>query len=279
MHSFRLLLTFIIIHLITVGCTASSAVAFFDARTVIVKGYGATPNQALEQAKRNAVEQVTGIWITAETTVKNGKTQDSTASYTAGVLESFKITEVQANFVVIEAVVVDRNRKQLESSSATLSRDMQSQIVQARSNESDLIEATASLDHVHLAFDYHIKKLKVSTDGDQLTVSGVFKYRRDWTTQYREVMSRAGKALVFQEDLYNCMYRVNLRIEIYSDSNDLLKVHEDVISGNYMTGTNVPHLGYSERVDVTISIADIEWPSRIEAELYCAGRLNREVQN
>jgi len=79
-----------------------------SAKEVTVTGYGSTYDAALANAKMQALESVTGTFITGEQEYKNGKYSDSAKQYNGGIIKSFRVTEYkQVNSGVEVTIIAD----------------------------------------------------------------------------------------------------------------------------------------------------------------------------
>ena len=85
---------------------------FAQGQTATGVGYGLTKDAAIEQAKRDAVEQGLGAYMTSTTTVTATSIEDNIYSKAQGFVKSFKVVKESkgpdGNFeITIEAQVTD----------------------------------------------------------------------------------------------------------------------------------------------------------------------------
>ncbi|RCL89169.1 hypothetical protein DBW60_04240, partial [bacterium] len=114
-------------------------------------GYGLTKDAAIEQAKRDAVEQGLGAYMTSTTTVTATSIEDNIYSKAQGFVKTFKVVKESkgpdGNFeVTIEAEVTDMIDQVMADEAAfqTLLNSMNRPRIIFLMNEQNLIDKTAT---------------------------------------------------------------------------------------------------------------------------------------
>lgn len=155
-----------------------------NAKVVTSKGYGTSTQEALENAKKNAIEMVVGTRITSQNKLKNNELSSEIGSVTTGVVESFKILDKGDNFVVIEASVTEKKLFQTEGNTE-INLDA---INQLKKNKQDLDLALIKLDPVNKALKFDITK--ISYDTDNIIITGTMSYDKNWVEDFNELKQK-----------------------------------------------------------------------------------------
>ena len=129
---------------------ASTTIVFAQQKATGV-GYGLTKDAAIEQAKRDAVEQGLGAYMTSTTTVTATSIEDNIYSKAQGFVKTFKVIKESkgpdGNFeVTIEAEVTDMIDQVMADEAAfqTLLNSMNRPRIIFLMNEENLIDKTAT---------------------------------------------------------------------------------------------------------------------------------------
>lgn len=246
-----------------------SSEAIAKSQTVVAKGYGATQEKALDQAKRNAVEMVTGVWIASESTLKEDKLKTETTSFTTGVVESFTLLDSSDRIVTIEAVVVDRSREKLEVNNGELNASEQDQIKQLKQNKKDLQDSLEAIDNVTLATEFIITELQIDKTGSHLQIEGHLQFKPEWKEMYKGILKKT-KDNVSLPNVAACDYEVNARVRVLGKKAKVLEIREIILTFNdkgLLKGDR-PNLGLKEEYSIKQAIPSTM--EKIEVEVYCS---------
>ena len=117
-----------------------------ETEPVVVKssGTGSTCDEALLNAKRYALEKVSGSWVYSIRRSSHDTYDEKIVEYSGGVIKSYKYLRNDCTFVIIEAQVVPRAHK-IESNTADV-RGMIVHLDSRMENESRLKKSVNLID-------------------------------------------------------------------------------------------------------------------------------------
>lgn len=247
----------------------SPSISYAKTQTVIAQGYGKTQEIAIEQAKRNAVEVVTGAWISSEESLEDNKFSSKTSSFTTGVIESYQILQATSSYVEIRATVVDRKDEELQVANNTLTLEEQGEIKQLRKNTSELEASLEELDNVTRSLEFLVTNLKVEKTGREITITGHLKFKDKWKAQYKGLVQKAGekKALIHAS---KCEYEVNGKLIFTSKRKKVVLVEEVLLQiphREFIDRELRPELGFNQEYIFNRVIP--EEFEKVELEVYC----------
>lgn len=195
-----------------------SSQSFAGSKFTTAKGYGSTQEEALADAKKNAIEMVVGTWLDSKTDSVNGSFRNKTTAFTTGTVNSFKVIESGEGYVIIDAEVLDRKTAQvLESKAAQLNSYEKDQMMQVLENDKNMSEAVASIDDITQAVICEVKSFRVKPmdlselekESEERRIMFTEKYKNSvileirtqykinpsWVAKYKELKKKTDKRL------------------------------------------------------------------------------------
>lgn len=236
--------------LITTALVSIPSSGYTRSTVVNARGYSSTKEDALIQAKKNAVEQATGLYLNSKDNLKGDTLSSSTSSFTTGVVTSYKVISEGVDYIEIEATVVDKKLVGLNVTQKTLSdseRDQVKQLQGNNNNNNDLSEAVRSLDHVENAIEFVIDNLSVDSTGELLKVEGHLQYKKDWKESYVALKLKYGDD-VFLKNLMSCADEIEGSIKVLAKSGETLETGllKFALSSQGMLKRGVPNFDFDD---------------------------------
>ena len=163
--------------------------------TVQSSGTGATCDEALLNAKRHALEKVSGSWVRSIRRSADDKYEEEIVEYSGGVVKSYKYLRNDCTFVIIEAEVMKRSNKvQLEA--ADISRNQIVHIEGIKNSIDRKQQAVKSIDSRANAiyFKPSNTELRVieGTNDIAVSIEGEFAFKDNWRADYLELREQFG---------------------------------------------------------------------------------------
>jgi hypothetical protein len=162
---------------------------------VQASGTGETCDQALLNAKRNALEKVNGSWVRSVERSQNGLYEEDIVQYSGGVVKSYKYLRDDCKFVIIEAEVMKRsNRVQMEA--ADISKNQIIHIQGIKESLDRKKQAVSKLNSRSDAIFFKPKNTSMrvieGTNDVAVSIDGVFAYKDKWRADYLELREQFG---------------------------------------------------------------------------------------
>lgn len=186
---------------------------------VVVTGYGVNIDKAKENAIRNAVEQVIGIYVTSDTIVKNSQlVKDEILSFSGGYVTETKVISQKKdndglNIVQIEATVVSTKlRRKLESLNIAVKKVDGGSLfgesfskIDAQRNGSEVLGKILAK-YPQAAYKIEVGKLEIiSTDQNKntakITIPLTIRWDDAFIDELKDVSSRVAKEEIKMADL------------------------------------------------------------------------------
>lgn len=155
---------------------------------VTTTGCGANYESALQNAKTQAVEQVTGTWMNGERQLKDDRLKERTAEYNGGVIKKYNVVESNQDdnqtCVTINAEVDVIKDNRMSANTADIPTDMRQGLVDRQEKYSQAANAVDVLNNKNKAFTVNVQKVDYSNIGNttRVTVIGVVAYTPKWKT-------------------------------------------------------------------------------------------------
>lgn len=167
---------------------------------VEVNGIGVGVNEqfALTNAKRNALEQVTGAFVVSKSTASGGSVNTTTSSYSGGSIRSYEIVDTyptgNMTTVVIRADVDTDKHNELIVSDGELSDDTKQTIAAVRERTANVAKFAGSLDTRADAFVVAGGKQTYLVKGQttDVTMAIAVKLSPKWIDDVRVFASKSG---------------------------------------------------------------------------------------
>ena len=142
-----------------------------QAEEVSVTGYGATVDEALQNAKIAAVEQVAGTFITGKSTLDGDQYRSRTDQYNGGLIkrhEVLSVIEQDGLFAVRIQADVDTTKVNsvIESSGAEITAPVADKIEKSQDDFEKTKRIVEALDNPAQAFAVQVKKVTYRNEGD-----------------------------------------------------------------------------------------------------------------
>lgn len=158
-----------------------------QAEEVTVTGYGTTVDEALQNAKTAAVEQVAGTFITGTSTLEGDQYRSRTDQYNGGLIRRHEILstiEQDGLFAVRIQVDVDTTKVNsvIESNGAEITAPVADQIEKSRDDYEKTKRIVEALDDPAQAFAVQVKDVTYRNQGELTTIIAKieFVYSPKW---------------------------------------------------------------------------------------------------
>ena len=217
--------------------------AEFPPTTVEATGKGNTCDQALENAKRLAVDKAVGAWMYGERVVDQDKYREKMVEYSGGLIKSYSIVSNDCTTVTIKAEVVPRSNK-INTNSAEVPQEVRDRLRDKIKNENSRRLAIAEVNDRTKAFGFAVNDVEL--DNDKLVITGTMHYQDKWKNDYRDLRNQAGSFTLdsFYAPVYVDVKGYNLGKEIFSQR---FQLNYDVKL--FATKNNGEVVIYPDRVD------------------------------
>ena len=196
--------------------------------TVTATGTGKTCEQALSNAKQNAIGKAIGVWIHGERSVYENEYKESIIEYSGGLIQSYKILSDQCTRVEIEAVVVPR-KNAIRVGSAHVTKEIKDTYNARIENEKQRQIAINKINDRSKAFVFDIKEMELFPE--KIVVVGELSYQEKWKYDYQELLKQAGqfnldsfykpfyvelRGYNIGKEIFRKRYQLNYEIDMYS---------------------------------------------------------------
>lgn len=162
---------------------------------VQASGTGNSCDQALLNAKKNALEKVNGSWVRSIERSQDGKYEEEIVQYSGGVVKSYKYLRDDCTFVIIEAEVMKRsNRVQLEAADITNSQIIHIQGIKdsVDRKEQAVSKINSRVDAVYFKPNNTSMSIIDGTNDVAVSIEGKFAYKDKWRADYLELREQFG---------------------------------------------------------------------------------------
>lgn len=142
-----------------------------QAEEVTVTGYGKSVDEALQNAKTAAVEQVAGTFITSQSTLEDGQYRSRTDQYNGGLIKRHEVLSAfeQDGLVAVRIkadVDTDKVNSVIVSSGAELTAPVADRIEKSRDDYEKTRQIVAALDDPAQAFAVKVGKVSYRNRGE-----------------------------------------------------------------------------------------------------------------
>lgn len=158
-------------------------------------GTGSTCDEALLNAKRYALEKVSGSWVYSIRRSSDDTYDEKIVEYSGGVIKSYKYLRNDCTFVIIEAEVMKRsNRVQMEQANVTnqqiIHLDGIKQSLDRKKQAVSVIDSRANA----IYFKPNNTEMRVidGTDDIAVSIDGTFAFKDKWRADYLELREQFG---------------------------------------------------------------------------------------
>lgn len=166
-----------------------------EVKTVQASGTGTTCNQALDAAKRSALEKVNGSFIHSFEKVKDNSYTGTINEYSGGVIKSYKYLRDDCTFVIIEAQV-DVRSNVVQFNGTDLDRDQILHIKGIKEERDRKQSAVRLLDNRREAVYFKTDKITMNVaDGSEwvdVAINGEFAFKDKWKADWKDVREMFG---------------------------------------------------------------------------------------
>jgi hypothetical protein len=163
--------------------------------TVQAAGFGDTCKQALDAAKRSALEKTNGSFLHSVEKYKDGSYHAKIEEYSGGVIKSFKYLRDDCTYVIIEAQVVRRSNI-VQMNGTDLNKD-QILHVKGIKEERDRKQSAVRLlddrrDAVYFKTDNIEMNVQDNSDWVDVAIKGEFAFKDKWKADWKDVRQMFG---------------------------------------------------------------------------------------
>jgi hypothetical protein len=181
--------------LIITALLASLTAHADDVVTVQASGTGDTCKQALDAAKRSALDRANGSFLHSVERDDNGRYSSKIEEYSGGVVKSYKYLRDDCTFVIIEAQVVRRSNV-VQFTGVDLKNEQIIHLQGIKESQDQKQKAIKLLDNRREAVYFKADKISMDVgEGAQfvdLTISGQFALTDKWKSDYKDLREMFG---------------------------------------------------------------------------------------
>ena len=158
-----------------------------SAISVVASGEGLTCEEALVNAKINAVDKVNGTWLNGNSYVRDNMFKETITTYNGGVVKSYKVLKDDCKYIIIEADVVHQSNK-VETSSAKVN-DLFNHMIEKVENEKKLSKAVEVLNDRSKALAFKISNVEYQYKGIStlVVITGDLQLQEKWLNDYKSL--------------------------------------------------------------------------------------------
>lgn len=160
--------------------------------SVVASGEGYTCEEALVNAKINAVDKVNGTWLHGNSYVRDNLFKEQITTYNGGVVKSYKVLKDDCKYIIIEADVVPQSNK-VETNSAKVTQDLFNHMIAKVENEEKLANAVKVLNDRSKALAFKISNVEYQYRGisTQVIIHGDLYLQEKWLNDYKALAKEA----------------------------------------------------------------------------------------
>lgn len=181
-------------HLLLVVMFAASA-ACADVLTVQASGMGDTCKQALDAAKRSALDKANGSFLHSVSRDTNGRYSSHVEEYSGGVIKSFKYLRDDCTFVIIEAQVARRSNI-VQFTGIDIKNDQIVHLQGLKEEQDRKQKAIQLINNRREAVFFSQEKTEMApiegTSDVQVSIKGTFAYKDKWKADYLDLREMFG---------------------------------------------------------------------------------------
>ena len=163
--------------------------------TIQASGTGDTCKQALDAAKRSALEKANGSFLHSVEKSNDGSYHAKIEEYSGGVIKSFKYLRDDCTFVIIEAQVARRSNI-VQINGTDLNKD---QIIHVKGikEERDRKQSAVSLldnrrDAIYFKTDSIEMNVQDNSDWVDVAIRGEFAFKDKWKADWKDIRQMFG---------------------------------------------------------------------------------------
>ena len=158
---------------------------------VIATGCGIN---AVQSAKIAALDKAHGMWIHAQSQVKDGVLTENIVQYSGGVISSYDVVKKEADCTTIVATVIPRKDNSMTTNSEIVPSDIRQKLEGARDNQLQKRKAVKVVDNRSRAIAFTTESINYDNRGDEtlVTVIGKVSFQKNWLSEYEELQKLTG---------------------------------------------------------------------------------------
>lgn len=166
-----------------------------DVTTVQASGTGDTCKQALDAAKRSALDKANGSFLHSVERDVNGRYSSKVEEYSGGVIKSYKYLRDDCTFVIIEAQVARRSNI-VQFTGTDVKNDQIVHLQGIKDAQDQKQKAIKLLDNRREALYFKTDKVSMEmVDGEpnvDVSITGEFALKDKWKSDYKDLREMFG---------------------------------------------------------------------------------------
>lgn len=175
--------------------------------TIDAVGYGQTPTASILDAKRQAIDRVSGSFVIGHVDVQGNMTYQNINQYSSGFIKEYQVVSTEkTNSLYVTTIRADVQPGKINDMSSnqdgTVSQTMIDQLTNAQYSDNKLMEMLDVVTGDRNKFITRISKLTYDTHGDQTTVT--VDYQIKWSPKW-------------YDDLLTLMKASKQRVSLFGD--------------------------------------------------------------
>jgi hypothetical protein len=161
--------------------------------TIQASGTGETCKQALDAAKRSALEKANGSFLYSVERDNNGKYYSQVEEYSGGVIKSFKYLRDDCTFVIIEAQVARRSNI-VQFTGVDVKNDQIVHVQGIKDEQDRKQKAVKLIDNRREAIYFKATdtSMQLVDNVVGVTLSGTFAFKDKWKADYKDIREMYG---------------------------------------------------------------------------------------
>ena len=167
---------------------------------VMATGFGKTVDEALQNAKTAALEQVTGTFVTAQATLEGDHHHSRIDQYNGGLIRTHQVISVAEEdglFIMLIKADVDTDKVNtvISSKGAEITESVADQLEKARDDFEKTRRIVAALDEPAQAFAVRVTKVRYRNRGEMtdVEVDGEIVFNPKWYDDVRLMARTVGR--------------------------------------------------------------------------------------
>lgn len=171
-----------------------------QANEVVSTGYGRTVDEAMQNAKTTAVEQIAGTFIVSQATVDTNSYRSRIDQFNAGLIKRYVVVSTRDADGLVEVVIkadvdTDKVNTILTSSGAEMPTDIPDKLAKSRDDFEKTKKIVDALDDPAQAFVVQVDKITYSNRGDltDVEVQAQIVYSPKWYDDVRVMAKTIGR--------------------------------------------------------------------------------------
>lgn len=149
---------------------------------------------AVQSAKIAALDKAHGMWIHAQSQVKDGAYSENIIQYNGGVVSAYEIVSKESDCTTIKATVIPRKDNSMTTNTEVVPSDIRQKLEGVRDNQLQKQKAVKVVDNRSRAIAFTTESINYDARGEEtiVTVIGKVAFQQNWLSEYEELQKLTG---------------------------------------------------------------------------------------